>query len=84
MNLSELEPKTTEDLVEILREIEQSDVPIPANIMRDDALYRVLTALAANQGYLLASGVLELMPDGYGFLRHNGRRRGQTDVYVAQ
>jgi transcription termination factor Rho len=84
MNLSELESKTTEELVVILREVEQSDEPIAANILRDDALYRVLTALASNQGYLLASGILELMPDGYGFLRHNGRRRGQSDVYVAQ
>jgi transcription termination factor Rho len=84
MNLSELESKTTDELVVILRELEQSDVPIAANILRDDALYRVLTAVASNHGYLLASGILELMPDGYGFLRHNGRRQGQSDVYVAQ
>ena len=84
MNLTELEPKTTEELVAILKEIDHSEVPIPANIMWDDALYRVLTAYAIEQGYLLASGVLELMPDGYGFLRHNGRSRGQTDVYVSQ
>jgi transcription termination factor Rho len=84
MNLTELESKTTEELVDIIKEIDHSEDPIPANMMRDDAVYRVLTAYAAAQGYLLASGVLEMMPDGYGFLRHNGRHRGQTDVYVSQ
>ena len=44
----------------------------------------MLRGYAEQEGYQLASGILELMSDGYGFLRQNGRRPGQNDVYVSQ
>ena len=84
MNLTELEHKTTAELVDQLGRYDDLEGAVPANITREDALYRLLTAYANQQGLLLASGVLEIMPDGYGFLRHNGRRKGQTDAYVSQ
>ena len=84
MNLTELEAKTTEELVDQLQRLESTNGDVPTNLMHDEALYRLLIGYAADQGTLLASGVLETMPDGYGFLRHNGRRKDQSDVYVSQ
>ena len=84
MNLSELGTKTTEELVELLHELEVGNGDLPAAIHRDHAMFRLLGGYAERQGYQLASGVLESMPDGYGFLRHSGRRPSQNDVYVSQ
>lgn len=84
MNVTELENKTTEELVGLMHEMEIANGDIPSNIMHDDALYRLMIGYAEQQGFQMASGVLETMPDGYGFLRHNGRRVTQNDVYVSQ
>jgi transcription termination factor Rho len=73
-----------EELTEIIKERDLFRGEFPPNVRRDEVLYRLLQGYAAEQGYQLASGVLEMMPDGYGFLRHNGRRPSQNDVYVSQ
>ena len=84
MNIAELEDKTVEELGALLQEMGQhnGDHPVPAR--RDELLYQVLQGYAEQEGYQLASGVLDIMADGYGFLRQNGRRPGQGDVYVSQ
>ncbi len=47
---------------------------------------RLITELIAkqNEGLEQAMGVLEVRPDGYGFVRTNGYLPGTTDVYVAR
>jgi transcription termination factor Rho len=47
---------------------------------------RLVTELLAkqNEGLDEVSGILEVRPDGYGFLRTNGYLPGATDVYVAR
>ena len=84
MNLSELGSKTTEELVDLIHVSGIANGDVPSNVMHDDALYRLLQGYAEQQGFQLASGVLETMPDGYGFLRHIGRDLAQSDVYVSQ
>ncbi len=83
MNIAELQVKTTEELSAIAQELGvNGDYPPPKT--HDAALYQTLQAYADKEGVLLASGILEILPDGYGFLRHNGRKAGQTDAYVSQ
>ena len=83
MNLAELQSKTSEQLLALLNELEpEREGPPPR--AHDALLYGVLTSWAESQGHQLASGVLEVLPDGYGFLRHNGRSRSMTDTYVSQ
>ena len=83
MNIAELQVKTTEELGAIAQELGvNGDYPPPKT--HDAALYQTLQAYADKEGVLLASGILEILPDGYGFLRHNGRKAGQTDAYVSQ
>ena len=84
MNIAELENKSSEELTTLIHEQGIADGDLPANIQRDELLYRLLSGYAEQEGYQIAGGVLELMPDGYGFLRQNGRRPGQNDVYVSQ
>ena len=84
MNIAELGDKSAEELTALLHEQGSANGDLPANIQRDELLYRVLRGYAEQEGYQLASGILELVSDGYGFLRQNGRRPGQNDVYVSQ
>ncbi|MBI2936538.1 MAG: transcription termination factor Rho [Chloroflexi bacterium] len=80
MNLADLETKTKEELLELAAQMGIAN----GNLRRDELIYKILENTAQQQGLALASGVLELAPEGYGFLRQNGVRPGPGDVYVSQ
>ena len=84
MNIAELEEKTNEELIGLVHEMDLADGALLDRLRRDELVYRLLKGYAEQQGYLLASGVLDIMTEGYGFLRQNGRRPMQGDVYVSQ
>jgi transcription termination factor Rho len=84
MNIAELEGKTDEELIGLIDELGLADQTALQGLRRDELLHRLLQGYAEQQGYLLASGILDIMSEGYGFLRQNGRRPGQGDVYVSQ
>jgi transcription termination factor Rho len=77
--VEDLEALTTEELVEKAKEAE---IKGAARFGRA----RLITELIAkqNEGLEQVSGVLEVRPDGYGFLRTNGYLPGPQDVYVAR
>ena len=81
MNISELENKSRDELLEIAKEMGISSY---ANLKKQDIIMRLLQANAEQQGYLFCSGILETMSDGYGFLRQNSLLPGSTDIYVSQ
>ncbi|HKZ51103.1 MAG TPA: transcription termination factor Rho, partial [Dehalococcoidia bacterium] len=81
MNLVELESKNRDELVEIARDLEVSG---PTTLRKQDLVLRILQAKAEQEGNYFAGGVLEVMGDGYGFLRCNGWRPSPSDVYVSQ
>lgn len=84
MNVAELADKTKEELVAMVHDLGLTNGFVPEQLRRDDLLHRILEGYAEQEGYLLASGILDIMNDGYGFLRQTGRRPGQNDVYVSQ
>ena len=82
MNIAELRQLPQERLVDIVREQDLANGK-PVDQMRSDELLNlVLRAHAEEQDYLLAGGVVDMMSDGYAFLRQTSHRPGQTDVYV--
>jgi transcription termination factor Rho len=81
MNLAELEAKTREELMEVAKDL---GVTGHTALRKQDLVFRILQARAEQQGNLLAGGVLEIVEDGYGFLRGDGLRPGAGDVYVSQ
>jgi transcription termination factor Rho len=83
MNIAELENKTKEELIDLAQQIGVKDEGL-GTLERNDILRRVIRSQAEQQGVLLASGVLDIMNDGYGFLRQSGSRAGAGDVYVSQ
>lgn len=81
VNIAELETKTREDLVEIAKEFGVSG---SSGLRKQDLIYRLLQAQAEKEGNIFSGGVLELVDDGYGFLRGETLLPGLNDVYVSQ
>ena len=49
---------------------------------RDDLVSAVYDALLQSEGFVMVEGILDLLPDGYGFIRTDGYLPGEHDVYV--
>ena len=81
MNISELENKTRDGLIELAKEMGISSY---ANLKKQELIIRLLQSNAEQQGYIFCSGILEIMADGYGFLRQNTLLPSSTDIYVSQ
>jgi len=80
MSLADLEARTKEELVEMARE---KGIATPAALKKHDIAMRLLETHTGEQGNIFCSGVLEIMADGYGFLRQETLLPSQTDVYIS-
>ena len=81
MNITELESKSRDELTEIARE---SGISNAANLKKPELVYRLLQTQGDGKGDVAASGVLDVVEDGYGFLRQQRFLPGSSDVYVSQ
>jgi len=81
MNISQLENKNRDELIELAKEMGVSNY---ASLKKQDIVMRLLQAYAEQQGNLFCSGILEIMNDGYGFLRQGTLLPSSTDVYISQ
>ena len=82
MNLNELKSKPVEELVAMATEFNIEGV----NSMRkQDLIFALLTAQSDSNGGIFAEGVLECLPDGFGFLRAPDYNYlpGSDDIYVS-
>jgi transcription termination factor Rho len=81
VNIAELEAKTREELMEVAREMGISG---HTGLKKQELVFRLLQAQAELQGYSFGGGVLDIMDEGFGFLRQDGLKSGPGDVYVSQ
>ena len=81
MTVKELEDKTRTELVEIAKSLDIKDLQ---RIKKRDIVFPILEAQAKAAGLHFATGVLEILPEGYGFLRRENMRPGPGDVYISQ
>ncbi|MDR1714134.1 MAG: transcription termination factor Rho [Coriobacteriales bacterium] len=58
------------------------ELDISAIKKKDELVEAVLAAQIKADGFVPCAGVLDLLPEGYGFLRTSGYLPGETDVYV--
>jgi transcription termination factor Rho len=82
ITLAELNVKSLEDLQGIAREIGLNGEAI--NLHREDLVRRIWEYQSEKSGLLFAHGVLEILPDGWGFLRRNNFSPNAEDIYVSQ
>ncbi len=84
MELVELKSKT---IAELLKMAEDLDIPGVSGLRKSELIYKVMeaTSTTAANGMIFAEGVLEIMEEGYGFLRSPDYNYlpGQDDIYVS-
>ena len=81
MDIVELEGKTLQELYEIAKKLQ---IPNPRQMKKHDLIFKVLESQTEKNGHIFAKGVLEILPEGYGFLRTGGYLPSREDVYVSQ
>ncbi len=81
MNIAELETKTRDELQEMAKELGIVGV---STLRKQDLIFRLLQAQTEQQGNIFKGGVLEIVEDGFGFLRQERYLPGSNDVYVSQ
>jgi transcription termination factor Rho len=81
MDIVELEEKTLPQLYDIAKEL---NIPNFRQLKKHDLVFKILEAQTEKSGYMFAKGILEILPEGYGFLRTGGYLPSREDVYVSQ
>lgn len=81
MNLAELEAKTRDELQDMARELGVHGI---TTLRKQDLIFRLLQAQTEQQGNIFSGGLLDIVDDGYGFLRQERYLPGPNDVYVSQ
>jgi transcription termination factor Rho len=81
VNLAELEAKTRDELQDLARELNIHGV---TGLRKQDLIFRLLQAQTEQQGNIFSGGILDIVDDGYGFLRQERYLPGPNDVYVSQ
>jgi len=82
MHLKELKEKKIGDLVEFAKDLEVENA---GNLRKQDLIFSILKKKAEKDEHIFAAGVLECLPDGFGFLRAPDYNYlpGPDDVYVS-
>lgn len=82
MNLSELKIKSMQELMELA---EQFKVENASGMRKQELIFALLQACASQNGAIYGDGVLEILPDGFGFLRSPlcSYMPGPDDIYVS-
>lgn len=81
MDISELKTKSTSELVQLAQELE---IPDYSGLRRQELIFKILKAQAQKEGIIYGEGVLEILKEGYGFLRSPDYNYlpGPDDIYV--
>ncbi len=82
MNLQELKDKSPADLIS---EAEKLGIENPSTLRKQEILFAILKKLAEKGEQITATGVLETLQDGFGFLRamESNYLPGPDDIYVS-
>ena len=82
MTISELKEKSIAELSKLARGLE---IPGTSGLRKQDLIFKILQAQSEKEGHIFAEGVLEILPDGYGFLRSPDYNYlpGPDDIYVS-
>ena len=82
MDIAELKTKKIAELTKLAQEIGVSGV---TGIKKSELIFRIIEKQTEKEGLIFAEGVLEVLPDGYGFLRSSDYNYlpGPDDIYVS-
>ncbi len=82
LDIEELKKKKISELTEIAQEMNISGI---SGLKKSELIFRILEEQTAQEGLIFSKGVLEILPDGYGFLRSQDYNYlpGPDDIYVS-
>src|SRR5918995_4245104 len=82
MHLAELKQKSIADLNEVARDLK---IEGAANLRKQELIFAILQAQTEKNGVVFGEGVLETLPDGFGFLRapDSNYLSGPDDIYIS-
>jgi transcription termination factor Rho len=81
LSLAMLESRSRAEVEEIASGLGVGDT---ASLRQTELVFRILQLQAERQGNIFAGGVLQIVDEGFGFLRQERLLPGQADVYVSQ
>ena len=81
INIVELQKCSLSALYDYAKELK---VENPKKLAKEDLIFKVLQAKTEQNGLIFARGCLEILPDGYGFLRTSNYLPSSEDIYVSQ
>ncbi len=82
VNLQDLKERKLSELLKLARDL---NIEGATSLRKQDLLFKILQAQAEKSGFLYGEGVLEILPDGFGFLRAPDYNYlpGPDDIYVS-
>jgi transcription termination factor Rho len=82
ISLAELKDKNITDLTKIAKEL---NIPGASGMRKQELIFQILRAQTEKNGLIFSEGVLECLPDGFGFLRapEYNYLPGPDDIYVS-
>ncbi|WP_447977710.1 transcription termination factor Rho [Candidatus Nitrospira bockiana] len=82
MHLAELKQKSIADLNEVAKDLK---IEGAANLRKQELIFAILQAQTEKNGAIMGEGVLETLPDGFGFLRapDSNYLPGPDDIYIS-
>src|SRR5487761_2693753 len=82
ISLAELKDRNITDLAKIAKEL---NIPGASGMRKQELIFQILRAQTEKNGLIFSEGVLECLPDGFGFLRapEYNYLPGPDDVYVS-
>ena len=82
LNITELKEMTIQHLTQVAKDLE---VPGATGMRKQELIFQILKAQTELSGFIFSEGVLEVLPDGFGFLRAPDYNYlpGPDDIYVS-
>ena len=80
MELNELKEKKINELCKIASEYEVNNC---ARMKKTDLIFTILKAQTEKKGYMFSEGILDIMKEGFGFLRTDGYLPSTNDIYIS-
>lgn len=80
MNIAELEKKTVPELHEIAKDL---GIAGHSQLRKQELTFEIVKAASQREGNLWADGILEILPEGFGFLRVGRLTPSSDDIYIS-
>ena len=81
LQMSDLEGKK---LAELYKLAKQFQIPSYGQMKKKELIIAILRAQAEQSGFLFLEGILDILPEGFGFLRPIGYLPSAEDIYISQ